>query len=74
MDENSIALKQFISESTCLINYLNTMLLIFQNSNTETLMMLITRLPSRQSLLNVEVKETPGNKQTPMEIASGDSQ
>ena len=28
---------------------------------------------SRQSLLNVEVKEAPGNKQTPMEIASGDS-
>ena len=39
----------------------------------ETLRMLITRIPSRQSLLNVEVKETPGNKQTPMEIASGDS-
>ena len=36
-------------------------------------MMLITRLPSRQSLINVEVKEAPGNKQTPMEIASGDA-
>ena len=73
MDENSIALKQFVSEGKCLINYLNTMLLIFQRLITETLRKLITRITSRQSLLNVEVKETPGNKQTPMEIASGDS-
>ena len=59
MDENSIALKQFISESKCLINYLNTMLLIFQRLITETLRKLITWVTSRQSLLNVEVKVTP---------------
>ena len=73
MDENRIALKRFVNAGKCLINYLNTMLLISQRLNTETLMMLITRLPSRQSLINVEVKEAPGNKQTPMEIASGDA-
>ena len=89
MDENSIALKQFISEGKCLINYLNTMLLIFQRLITETLRKLITRITSRQSLLNVEVKVTPmkqivssefwserklqGTNRTPMEIAGGDS-
>ena len=73
MDENRIALKRFVNAGICLINYLNTTLLIFQRLITETLRKLITRIPSRQSLLNVEVKETPGNEQTPMGIASGDS-
>ena len=59
MDENSIALKQFISESKCLINYLKTMLLRCQRLITETLRKLITLIPSRKSLLNVEVKVTP---------------
>ena len=59
MEENRIALKRFVNAGKCLINYLNTMLLIFQRLITETLRKLITRITSRQSLLNVEVKVTP---------------
>ena len=70
MDENSIALKQFISEGKCLINYLNTMLLIFQRLITEALRKLITLIPSRKSLLNVEVKVTPMKQSVSSEVWS----
>ena len=70
MDENSIALKQFISESKCLINYLKTMLLRCQRLITETLRKLITLIPSRKSLLNVEVKVTPMKQTVSSEVWS----